>query len=68
MTIPRITAQQVRQRIERGERVALVDARSAKAYQEASEQIPGSVRIAPDDLDPQVRNLPRDVTVVAYCT
>jgi hypothetical protein len=68
MEIPRITAQQVAQRIGRGERVAFVDARSEHAYQEASEQLPGSVRIRPDEPEPDVRHLPRDALVVTYCT
>lgn len=68
MEIPRISPRQVTQRVERGERVVFVDARSQKAYVEATEQIPGSLRVAPDDAQPALGDLARDATVVTYCT
>lgn len=45
-----------------------VDARSAKAYGAATEHIPGSVRVPPDDVDRHAGEVPRQATAVAYCT
>jgi hypothetical protein len=68
MDIPRITPAQVRERLARGEHVAFLDARSAKAYGAATEQLPRSVRVPPDEVDRRVAGLRRDATLVAYCT
>jgi rhodanese-related sulfurtransferase len=68
MEIPRITPREVMERLDRGEAIAFVDARSAQAMEHASQQIPGSTRVPPDDIDGHTGNLPRGFTVVAYCT
>ena len=69
MEIPRITPRQVVERLDLGERVAFIDARSAHAYQDAVQQIPGSIRIPPDQTDAHVDELPRSgVALIAYCT
>lgn len=69
MEIPRVTVQDVAARFARGERITFVDARSANAYQAATEQLPGSVRIPPDaDVTHLASRLPHDGTIVAYCT
>jgi len=69
MEIPRITPQKVIERLDRGERVVFVDARSARAYEQATHQIPASMRIPPDaDVRLYTADLPRDAVIVAYCT
>ena len=68
MEIPRITPRQVTEAVRRGDRIAFVDARSPSASAEATEQIPGSLRVPPDEVDAHVPSLPRDALVVAYCT
>jgi rhodanese-related sulfurtransferase len=68
MDIPRITPDQVAERLHRGEHITFLDARSAKAMERATEQLPKSVRVPPDDIDRHVSGLPRSATFVAYCT
>jgi hypothetical protein len=68
MEIPRITPQRVAERLDRGERMTFLDARSTKAMQEATEQLPQSIRVPPDDIDRRVSDLPRAAILVAYCT
>jgi rhodanese-related sulfurtransferase len=69
MDIPRISISEVAERVAKGQPVAFVDARSAKAYATAREQLPGARRILPDaDLRSYAASLPRDAVVVAYCT
>ncbi len=68
MDIPRISPEEVAERQRRGDRVTFVDARSAGATARATEQIPGSVRVPPDDIDRHLPGVPRTGTVVAYCT
>lgn len=68
MSIQRMRVEELRARLERRERVVVVDARSSTDYAVATEQLPGSVRVPPDEVDDHVVQLPRDATVVAYCT
>jgi rhodanese-related sulfurtransferase len=69
MEIPRITTRQVAERLDRGERVVFVDARSGHALEQATQQIPGSIRIPPDgDVQRHAADLSRTAVVVAYCT
>ncbi|HYS82321.1 MAG TPA: hypothetical protein VEM76_16550 [Anaeromyxobacteraceae bacterium] len=69
METPRISITEVGERIAKGQPVAFVDARSAKAFATATEQLPGSRRIPPDaDVRSYVASLPRDAVLVAYCT
>jgi rhodanese-related sulfurtransferase len=68
MEVTRITVDEVRERLARGEPLAIVDARSAKSWDEAETQIPGSIRVPPDDVAGHAGDVPRDRSVVAYCT
>jgi 3-mercaptopyruvate sulfurtransferase SseA len=69
MEIPRLTVQEVTERVARGERIAFVDARSPKAYGSATQHIPGSVRVPPGDVDRHAAVVSRQAAaVVAYCT
>ncbi len=69
MEIPRITPEQVAERVRRGERVVFLDARSSGAYQAATEEIPASIRVPPGDVDGHLSEIPRDANLlVSYCT
>ena len=64
----KISVDEVKQRLDRGERVVMVDARSAQSWEESDIQIPDSIRIAPDDTDDFTAAIPHDATIVTYCT
>jgi rhodanese-related sulfurtransferase len=64
----RITPQEVKRRVDRGERLVFVDSRSPEAWAEADEQIPGSIRIPPDESAQHLDKIPRGRLVVTYCT
>ncbi len=69
MEIPRISPAEVADAIRRGEHVLFLDARSDQAFQQATETIPGSIRVPPTDIDPHLANVPRTGPLtVAYCT
>jgi len=68
MEVTRITVDEVRERIARGETLNIVDARSAESWGKARTQIPGSIRVPPDDVAGHAANVPRNRAVVAYCT
>jgi rhodanese-related sulfurtransferase len=68
MDAHRITPAEVKLRVERGERVLFVDVRNPKAWAASPFQLPGAVRIPLDEIANHLADLPRDRTIVTYCT
>jgi len=64
----RITADEVKRRMDSGEAIAFLDARADEAWRKAELQIPGSIRVPPDDVGAQVDRIPRRGLIVPYCT
>jgi rhodanese-related sulfurtransferase len=68
MEVSRVTVDEVRTRLERGEPLVFVDARSAESWGKSESQIPGSVRVPPDDVAAHADDVPRGQAVITYCT
>jgi rhodanese-related sulfurtransferase len=68
MDISRMTVAELNEKLNRGEKVALVDARSPQAWNEARTRVPGAVRVPPDEAEKHLANVGRDRTVVVYCS
>jgi rhodanese-related sulfurtransferase len=64
----KLTAHDVKARMDRGEAVAFIDARNPQAWQEAKTKLPGAIRVPADDVADHLCEIPRDRTVIAYCT
>jgi len=64
--VARITPAELRQRLNDGEEIFIVDLRGAIETEEAS--IPGAVRIAPSELAQQSAAIPRDRDIVLFCS
>jgi membrane protein DedA with SNARE-associated domain/rhodanese-related sulfurtransferase len=62
----RITPDELKARLERGERVTILDVREADEVARAPYMLPGALWIKPDDLPQRLRELPRDGMVVLY--
>jgi rhodanese-related sulfurtransferase len=63
-----ITAADVKRRMDGGERFAFVDARSIDDWIASPGRIEHSVRMTVSEVEERVKALPRDRTVVTYCT
>jgi rhodanese-related sulfurtransferase len=63
-----ISARELRERLDRGEPVLVLDVRQPFAYEQFPGVIPGSVRIPPAELPGRYGELPRDRLIVPYCT
>jgi rhodanese-related sulfurtransferase len=65
MAVPRITKEELKQRLESNPATApvLIDARLKYPYEHSTVRLPGAVRLAPDAALP---DLPRDRDVVVY--
>lgn len=68
MEATRITVDEVRERMERGEEFAFVDTRNPKAWAEADQKLPHAIRVPAEELTSHVNDIPTDRSVITYCT
>ena len=68
MTVQRITVDDLRRSMERGENISFVDTRNPKAWAEAETKLPQAIRVPADAVEGHFADIPRDRLVVAYCT
>ena len=61
--IPRISKEELKQRLDTGSPVAIVDARLKYPYEHSTVRLPGAIRLSPDGPVPP---LPRDREIVVY--
>jgi membrane protein DedA with SNARE-associated domain len=68
--VPRVQVQELAARLasEDASRVLIVDVRSHGYYDSGSARIKGSIRIEPNNLDEEIKNLPKDKDIYLYCT
>jgi rhodanese-related sulfurtransferase len=64
----RVTVDEVRERLGRGEPLAFIDARNATAWSEAQTKMPGAIRVPADEAEQHLQEIPRDRAVITYCT
>jgi membrane protein DedA with SNARE-associated domain len=67
---PRVQVQELAARLASDEagRVLIVDVRSHGYYDIGAERIAGSIRIEPNNLEEEIKNLPKDRDIYLYCT
>ena|SRR5215472_5062700 len=68
VAVTRVTPWEIEERLHRGEPIAFVDARNAREWSQSSEKLPGAIRIPTDEVSAHIQELPRDRTIVTYCT
>ena len=68
MEATRITVDEIGQRLDRGEQFAFVDTRNPKAWAESNSKLPRAIRVPAEELEEHVSEIPRDRTVITYCT
>lgn len=64
----RVTVDELKERIAREEELAFVDTRNEKAWAEAETKLPGAIRVPADEVAEHLDQIPKDRTVIAYCT
>ena len=68
MEATRVTVDEVRQRMDRGEEFTFVDTRNPKAWGEAKTKLPGAIRIPAEEVEQHLDEVPRGRSVITYCT
>lgn len=68
MEATRITVDEIRERMDRGEPFAFVDTRNPTAWSESDAKLPGAIRVPANELEEHLNEIPRDRVIVTYCT
>lgn len=63
-----ISAADLKARVERGDNLVLLDARSRGAYDSSDVEIKGAVRIPTDELEQRAFELPFGAEIATFCT
>ena len=64
----RIGVRDLEERLNRGEDIFFVDTRNPTAWGEAETKLPGAIRVPADQVEQHLADIPRDRTIVTYCT
>jgi rhodanese-related sulfurtransferase len=68
MEATRVTVDEIKERMDRGEAFTFIDTRNPQAWAEADTKLPGALRIPLDELEEDLDEIPHDRTVITYCT
>ena len=68
LRIGRITPEELKEKLDSGEPLTIVDLRHSLDFEADPETIPGAFRMDARDLEQQDEKLPRDREIVLYCT
>jgi rhodanese-related sulfurtransferase len=64
----KLPADEIKRRLDSGEPLIFIDARSADSWSQSDLQIPNSIRVPPDRTDEFVAVFPQDAPIITYCT
>lgn len=68
MEATRVTVDEVKQRMDRGETFTFIDTRNPTAWSESDSKLPGAIRIPADEVEQHLDEIPRGQTIITYCT
>jgi rhodanese-related sulfurtransferase len=68
MEATKVSAHEVKARMDRGDPLVFIDARNAKAWDESQVKIPGTLRVPADEVERHLHDIPRDRPIITYCT
>jgi hypothetical protein len=68
--VPRVQVEELARKLksEGGENLMVVDVRSHGYYDSGTSRIKGSIRIEPNNLEQEIKTLPKDKDIYVYCT
>jgi membrane protein DedA with SNARE-associated domain len=68
LRIARITPAELKQKLDAGEPVMIVDLRHSLDFAADPAVIPGAIHLTPDEIERRAAEIPRDRQIVVYCT
>ncbi len=63
----RVTVEEVKARLDRGEPIAFLDTRSLGEWEKSDVKIKGAIRVPPKEVDKYLDKIPRNRSIVTYC-
>jgi hypothetical protein len=66
--IPRITVQELKAKMDKGEDLVVVDVRTGNDYEASKIKIKGAVRISIVKIEERYKDLSKDKEIITYCT
>ncbi len=64
----RITADEIKRRMQAGEEFVLIDVRNPRAWADSDVKAHNAIRVPLDDLEDYLPRIPRSKPIVTYCT
>jgi membrane protein DedA with SNARE-associated domain len=68
LAVARITPEELKERLDQGEKIFIVDLRAAVEFEIEPRTIPGALRLSPEELEENHHKIPRDREIVLFCT
>jgi rhodanese-related sulfurtransferase len=68
VAVTRVTADEVKARMDRGEPFVFLDTRNPTAWSESDGKLPGAMRMPADEIEGRLGELPHDRAIITYCT
>ncbi len=68
LRVARVTPEELKHKLDRGEAVAIIDLRHALSAEAEGVKLPGALRIPAEELGRRSHEIPRDRELVLYCT
>jgi rhodanese-related sulfurtransferase len=68
MEATRVTVDEVKERMDRGEPILFLDTRNPTAWHESDVKLPGALRVPADEVEQHLKEIPRDRAIITYCT
>ncbi|MBA3716386.1 MAG: hypothetical protein H0W76_28690 [Pyrinomonadaceae bacterium] len=64
----RVTVDEVKERMERGEPFVFLDTRNPQAWGESDSRLPGAIRVPADEVQQHLNEIPHGSAIITYCT
>jgi rhodanese-related sulfurtransferase len=64
----RITVDEAKERMDRGEPLVFIDSRNSEAWAKASVKLPGAIRVPADEISEHLKEIAPGRAIVTYCT
>jgi rhodanese-related sulfurtransferase len=64
----KLTAAEVKRRMDRGEPFAFVDARGLNEWSQSDSRLPGALRLTASEVEQHLEEIPQGRTIIAYCS
>jgi rhodanese-related sulfurtransferase len=68
MEATRVTIDEIRERLDRGEEFTFVDARNSQSWSAAQTKLPGAIRVPAEEVEQHLAEISHERTVITYCS